>query len=215
MEGSGRSVGAVGCMTGSALLSDFGQGPDSARQVAVSLSLLGNERKLTGSPVHTGANVLHRFWHEGRHVGGAMRLQRGKADSLFSDIGCPLVLAGAKGLLNLGERQQMVPHVGQHVLTHGSGHPDQLTGVVVCLCRPAANCRDDNEIDDSFHLMTLGQSECTKRKYRPFSMAVWQPRRRGLTSLGQRKGKLYPTSSPPQAHAGFPLMAMLLSDAQR
>ncbi len=86
-----------------------------------------------------------------------MRLEGRQADSLLGDVGGALVLAGTQGVENFRERQQVVSHVGKHVLSHGRWHLDQLPGVTCCDCGSSEDRENHREHNNFLHMRSQGE----------------------------------------------------------
>jgi hypothetical protein len=63
-----------------------------------------------------------------------VRIERCHAEPPFGDLGGGVVLRGRQRGLDLAEGEQVIAHVGPHVLLHHSRHGHRLPGVVSCRC---------------------------------------------------------------------------------
>ena len=149
-DGQVRSVRSVGSMACDALRGDVRQGADGLRNVSVGSRFLRDEREPTGRPVHLCADVLHGLGHEACHVRGAVGFERRQADSSFGHFASVLVPARAEGTLYLGDRHQMVPHIGEHVLHHRGRQFDELPRINGLDGRADAACSDHDREEDGF-----------------------------------------------------------------
>jgi len=60
-----------------------------------------------------------------------MRCERGHPEALFGNLAGALERPGAERLLDFGDREEMVAHVGEEVLLHRRGHRDEGTRVAI------------------------------------------------------------------------------------
>ena len=76
--------------------------------------------------MHAGPDVLHRFWHERRHVGGAVKTKRAHSQTSFGKLGSLIEFAFSGIANDFVQCGKMVAHVVEHMLLHGLRQADEF-----------------------------------------------------------------------------------------
>jgi hypothetical protein len=80
--------------------------------------VLQHNGQTAGRMVHAGSDVLHRLWHERRHVSSPMKTKRTYSKPLFSKLSSRIVFAVGHVADDLVQSDEMIAHVAEHVLLH-------------------------------------------------------------------------------------------------